>query len=124
MNIKFVTKKITNMLFVKDIKCIACNSELNSDKKYCICDDCNSKLPRIEGRVCEKCGTKIYGDSNLCFLCNREKRKFKIARSVLIYKDLARKLVIDFKFWHGIKCWCDYVFNWSGAYVCCWLSIF
>lgn len=94
-------KNLTDILFVKNIKCIYCNEELNTDKKYCMCDNCFANLPFNDGKICRICGRKIYGDMDICKECIKDKPNYLVGRSVFIYDGMARSLVSRLKFYHG-----------------------
>lgn len=100
MNIKNTIKNIsTKTLFLSGIKCLCCGEELVKDSRYCMCDDCYTKLPFIVDKVCKKCGEPIKSLAEFCTKCkNHIDRDFDIARSALLYKDEVRKLIINLKF--------------------------
>ena len=96
--IKNITDKLLNTIYVKDIKCINCNCELDSDKKYCICDKCFSKIVYNNKLVCRKCGIKLFGDIDICPRCIEESVSFKQAFSVFTYEGVMKDIVKQFKF--------------------------
>ena len=100
---KNIKKFLENTLFLKDIKCIFCNRELEKDSKYCTCDECLEKLPFIREKVCHKCGEPIKSLAEFCMRCKKNvDRGFDKARAVFYYKDELSKAVKDLKYYNNI----------------------
>lgn len=99
-NIKTSIKNFTNKtLFIAGIKCICCGEELAKDSKYSLCDSCYTSLPFITGKICKKCGEPVSSLADYCIKCkNHIDRNFTVARSMFLYDDIMRKLVINLKF--------------------------
>ena len=94
-----IKKFLTDTLFVKDIKCIFCNCELDKPSKYCVCDNCLKSLPYITGKVCAKCGEPIKSMATHCMRCkNHVERGFDFARARFLYDDKISKAIKDFKY--------------------------
>ena len=93
-----IFQKILNLLFVKDIKCIYCNKELDKPQKYCLCDNCFAKLKFNNQSTCSNCGVAIFGYADKCPRCLVNKYKFEKAYSVFIYDGIMKNLVKKFKF--------------------------
>lgn len=91
---------LANTLFVKGIKCLFCNSELDKPSRYCLCDDCLSKLPFITGNICKKCGEPIASISQYCLKCkNHIDRNFDYARAVFLYDGKIGEAVRNLKYY-------------------------
>ena len=109
--IEKVRKFLTDTLFVKDIKCIFCDRELDRPTKYCVCDDCLKNLPYITGKVCAKCGEPIQSMATHCMRCkNHVDRGFDLARARFLYDDKISKAIKDFKY-YGKKYLGEYLSN-------------
>lgn len=90
---------LQNTIFLRDIKCIVCGAELETESKYCICKSCFSKLPFINGKVCKSCGEPIKSLAQYCLHCkNHIGRGFDKARAVFFYEGEIAKLIKDIKF--------------------------
>ena len=95
-----IRRFLTSTLFVKDIKCIFCDRELDKSSKYCVCESCLSKLPYISCKVCKKCGEPIESMAEFCMRCkNHVDRGFDKARAQFLYKDEIAKAVKDMKYY-------------------------
>ena len=110
MDIKNSIKNFaTKTLFVSGIKCICCGDELSTDSRYSMCDKCHTDLPFITGKVCKKCGEPIKSLAEYCLKCkNHIDRNFDVARSVFLYAEEMRRLIINLKF-NGKKYLADYL---------------
>lgn len=96
-----IRRFLQDTIFMRDIKCLFCGEELFKDSKYCICDDCLSKLPFISGKVCKHCGEPIESLAEYCMQCKSHiDRGFDKARAVFLYKDQIKKAIQDFKFYN------------------------
>ncbi len=97
------------MNFFKDIinlilppRCAVCGRILNADKG--LCDDCIAKLDFINDTVCYRCGQPFGTLSDgkghhICASCLQQSRHvFRFSRSVFVYDEFSKKLVLDFKF--------------------------
>ena len=98
MKISTIKDKVLSLLYVKDIKCIYCNKELNMPDKYCMCKNCFTHLKFNNNKVCKKCGIKIFGEIDICRKCVKNKRSFEKAISVFEYEGTIKDLVKKFKF--------------------------
>ena len=101
MKIKKLLDKILSVLFVKDIKCLYCDKELNKPNKFCLCDDCLSKLEYNNKNTCKKCGVPIGEYTSLCPRCFVSKFSFTNAYSVFVYNGVIKDLIKKFKFAGG-----------------------
>lgn len=104
MNIKKIISKILCTLFVKDIKCIYCENELNDDYPYSICEKCYKSLTFNNQKICKICGIKLFGEYNVCKHCYSNKNYFNRAYSVFTYTGMVRDIIRKFKF-----CDCKYM---------------
>lgn len=86
-----------SVLFPNGYKCLICNKEIVSDKKFCLCDKCLSELPKIVGNVCERCGEPINTDSKFCVHCKKELPVFTKCVSPFVFEGEVVNLV------HGLK---------------------
>ena len=88
MEVKKVLKNLAvKTLFLKDIKCLCCDAELEKSSRYCMCDICHSNLPNIVDKVCKKCGEPIKSLADFCMKCkNNVDRNFDVARALFCIK--------------------------------------
>lgn len=95
-----IKELITKSIFVDNIKCFVCDSELDFDSRYCICNQCLKDLPFITGKVCEKCGEPLATLANYCLKCkNHVDRNFDKARAVFLYDKEIRRAIIKLKYY-------------------------
>jgi len=94
---KIISKIIS---FIFPITCSCCGKDLSASYGGRICPDCLLALPKIEGFICKKCGFPLKDGGEHCRKCL--KKPFEITadamRSVYLYKDGARKLILKFKY--------------------------
>lgn len=92
-------KLVKNLMFPRNLKCIVCQKELNSESHFSMCDACMEKLPRNFGRTCLKCGESIANtESQYCLRCKQEKPLFTRCFSPLQYKHPVTYLIREFKY--------------------------
>lgn len=86
-------------------RCIGCGTVVESD--FALCGPCWRDVPLISGMVCDCCGVPILEDHahsvtrRLCDDCMDAPRPWDRGRSVMLYRDMGRKLVLSLK--HGDK---------------------
>lgn len=82
-------------------QCISCGEPTASD--FGLCSTCWRETPFISGLVCDRCGTPLPGEDEgrleTCDDCLTITRPWQRGRSVLLYRDNGRKLVLALK--HG-----------------------
>ena len=92
-------KGISKILFPAKIKCVLCGEDLKQIQEIEFCDKCSNLIKYIdEKHTCLKCGELITGQGHYCLSCMKEKRKFDIARSVVVYEGVVQNLMHAFKF--------------------------
>ncbi len=85
-------------MFPRDIKCLLCAKELNSNTLYCLCDDCMNNLPFNNGKTCLRCDEPITSMSNYCTNCKNVVPYYKHNRSVFLYQGVIKKMIRQLKF--------------------------
>ena len=97
MSIKFQT--VLRLLFPP--RCVGCGDLVESD--FGLCGACWKETPFVGGLVCEKCGVPLPGTEDgelvLCDECMRYERPWSKGRTVMLYRENGRKLVLAIK--HG-----------------------
>lgn len=82
-------------------QCIGCGALVASD--FGLCAACWRATPFISGLVCDCCGTPLPGDAAggvaVCDDCLAIARPWRAGRSVMLYRDNGRRLVLALK--HG-----------------------
>ncbi|TNF64174.1 MAG: ComF family protein [Rhodobacteraceae bacterium] len=82
-------------------RCLGCGGIVDSD--FALCGPCWRDTPFITGLSCDACGVQLPGQGGggpvHCDDCLRRPRPWSQGRSVLMYRDLARRLVMALK--HG-----------------------
>ena len=102
---------LTKSIFMKDIKCLFCDAELDKDSRYCVCDDCLKSLPFLTGKVCKKCGEPIKSKADYCLKCkNHVDRGFDKARAEFQYRGVIADAVKNLKY-HNKKYLAEYLSN-------------
>lgn len=82
-------------------QCLSCDALVTTD--FGLCGECWRDTPFITGLVCDKCGTPLVGEDPghavQCDDCLTIARPWERGRAALLYKDNARKIVLQLK--HG-----------------------
>lgn len=79
--------------------CPVCN-EIVSGGKGGICNDCERKLPYIDGSYCMKCGKPVEEDEEYCSDCIRSTHEYEEGRAALVYDEITSKSIYRFKYNH------------------------
>ncbi len=86
-------------------RCINCRALV--DRETALCTDCWPLVDFLAPPVCLCCGFPFEYDpgpaDTLCAACTARRPVFDRARAVLVYGELSRRLVLDFK--HGDRTW-------------------
>ena len=95
---KHFLAKILN--FILPPRCINCGKVLNEEDG--ICSECFQKISFISRPYCEKCGIPFAektSGKNICGSCLKDKKSvFRLFRSVFIYDEFSKKMVLSLKF--------------------------
>lgn len=106
---KIISKFFDDTLFLKDIKCIFCDDELDHFSPYCACETCLRSLPFNRQKVCQKCGEPLYSLANYCMRCkNSADRGFDVARAPFLYDGKIKQSVWAMKY-YGKKYLAEYL---------------
>ncbi len=80
-------------------QCIACDALVTTD--FGLCGPCWRETPFITGMVCDTCGTPLPGQDPdevaQCDDCMTIARPWSQGRAAMLYKDQARRLVLQLK---------------------------
>ena len=94
--LKRILESIIN--FILPPVCPMCNCPV--DETNMLCAHCFKELHFITNPYCQKCGKPfefdIKGD-NVCAACLRQEPPYRKARSVLVYNEGAKKIILPFK---------------------------
>ncbi len=86
-------------------RCINCRALV--DREAALCGDCWPLVDFLAPPLCRCCGFPFEYDPGLeealCAACTARRPVFERARAVLVYGELSRRLVLDFK--HGDRTW-------------------
>ena len=86
-------------------RCLHCQAMV--DGEGALCPDCWPLFDFLAAPLCESCGFPFEFDPGphdaVCGACHAHPPHFDRARSVLVYGDNSRKLILDFK--HGDRTW-------------------
>ena len=66
-----------------------------------ICDDCQSKIIRVVGRVCKFCGQPVKG-SDICGPCRNDDHAYEAYRAYGYYTGVLREAVLRLKYQNDI----------------------
>lgn len=82
-------------------RCLSCDALVTTD--FGLCGHCWRETPFISGLVCDRCGTPLPGQDNgqpeYCDDCLTIARPWNRGRAALLYRDNARRMVLQLK--HG-----------------------
>lgn len=91
-------KKLSKLLFPENLKCIICKNEIFDNAYNCICKNCLVKIELITN-PCPRCGDNMANENTYCLNCkSRKETFFDRSRSVCLYSDVAKSLVLKSKF--------------------------
>lgn len=85
------------LLFPSGYKCLVCGCEIKGED-LSMCNNCVSKLTRITGKVCVKCGMPIYSDANFCEQCKNSVFNFEKAFSPFAFDGVIKNLIHQLKY--------------------------
>lgn len=85
--------RLIDFFFPQNIKCVICGKE---DGGFALCEECYSKLPFINGKVCEKCGIGITS-GKVCLECKANNHTFERVFSIFEYRGKLRYLILALK---------------------------
>ena len=84
--------------FLYPERCMLCRQIIPEGDKPWLCGQCDGSLTWIEPPVCPLCGTAFEG-GEICADCHKQAVSRRIPnRSALVYDDVARDLIHDFKY--------------------------
>ena len=101
MKIKNLFKKVIDTIYPEKITCVFCGEEIFDENEYSTCKNCEKTLPRITGKICQKCGEPINNMANYCENCKNSKHLFEKSRSAFVYQDKVSGGVLNLKFNNG-----------------------
>jgi len=81
-------------------RCLCCGGLVETD--FGLCTDCWRETPFVAGLACDACGVPLPGESDQpehCDECLTTSRPWSHGRAALVYRDMARRLVLGLK--HG-----------------------
>lgn len=82
-------------------RCLSCDALVTTD--FGLCGHCWRETPFISGLVCDRCGTPLPGQDSgqpeYCDDCLTIARPWNRGRAALLYRDNARRMVLQLK--HG-----------------------
>ena len=90
-----LAKFLRTAFYPEDIKCISCGRELREYTRYGLCPNC--KLV-YNDTFCEICGRPVPAQNRFCDKCKDTEHEFDLARSSVLYRDDAAKLVQKLKY--------------------------
>lgn len=89
-----------NFIYPRNIYCILCDTSIDRDEGYSICQDCKDKLNFIDEKTCDKCGKpleELYLIDR-CPDCINNINYYSKAVSCIEYDDLSKKIIYDLKY--------------------------
>lgn len=96
--IKNFYKKLINLIYPNDIKCMFCNDELKPSSYNHTCENCFDTLPFIKN-FCDRCGSMVKPDLiGVCQTCKTTNYNFINARSVFVYNEITIPIVHNIKY--------------------------
>ena len=95
---KLLSKKVLNVLYPTDIKCIFCGDELSETTEACTCEKCLTNLPFIDNEICKFCGVHVKNLVSICDVCYEQMPTFKLARAPFEYTGNIKFIINRFKY--------------------------
>ena len=100
MKIGAMFSKIWKVIFPENIKCAFCGKELFDKREVCVCEECLSKLSKIEN-PCLKCGVEIDDLAQYCDICKNQKHNFTKAIACFSFEEFERNIIYKLKYDDG-----------------------
>lgn len=88
---------LLDLLYPKNITCICCGEDYFVSDEKCICPICLTKIHKIEGKICLRCGQEINTIDKYCDLCKQPK-PYDVARACFVYEDKIVAIIRNLKF--------------------------
>ena len=99
ISIKKVGAFLADMVFPKNIYCIACNAPLKGDDPMSLCGDCRKELLLGQPAVCRRCGRFArYPAANFCEGCAAREPLYDRGSAAVVYEGSARKILYGLKY--------------------------
>ena len=97
-----------DLIYPKDIYCIACGRPLPAGTEISLCEKCSSEIPWLKGRLCEKCGKPLAENNlkNLCSDCDENEHYFEKGYSCALYHGHSADIIRDMKYRNN-PAYCD-----------------
>lgn len=90
---------LADMVFPKNIYCIACNAPLKGDDPMSLCGDCRKELLLGQPAVCRRCGRFArYPAANFCEGCAAREPLYDRGSAAVVYEGSARKILYGLKY--------------------------
>lgn len=87
---------IVGLLFPR--RCPVCHEAVEERGKK-ICDICRTRLPRVRGAFCLRCGKPLLDkEKEYCLDCTRRKHVFWCGRAPFVYDKVMRESIARFKY--------------------------
>lgn len=87
---------LLNLLF--PVTCVVCHSKVLERRWGAACPECWSGLAPLEPPFCPQCGEPAAAIEGLCGLCRKGEHIFDLARSPLLFTDVAREIIHRLKY--------------------------
>ncbi|MDR0819940.1 MAG: ComF family protein [Endomicrobium sp.] len=86
--------------FFYPVTCSVCGDDLSFLSQTKICGKCKESFPVIKNLLCQKCGMPLYDGGEYCYTCKKHPKEYTFdkMRSVYLYKDSLRSLILKFKY--------------------------
>lgn len=94
-NSKFV-KALREYFFHPSWRCNDCGIEIFEDEYFC--EDCKSKLPYNNKKICKHCGRKVEVSCEYCSTCKGRLTQVDLARSAFVYERPINSLIKQAKY--------------------------
>lgn len=91
-------QSLLDLLFPR--ACAGCGGDAGNEFRY-ICWNCLTKIRLVQKPYCLLCGDPVYGaieSEYFCPACMRQRPFFDCARSAALYQDLAKEMILSFKY--------------------------
>ena len=80
-------------------RCQGCDGQIASSRPPLLCPACRDRISRISSPLCTCCGAPFRtGTDRLCTVCQDDTFAFDRARSLFVYEEPLRTLILQLKF--------------------------
>ena len=96
--IRRAVESVFDVLYPEPPPCSLCLGEVPVAFHVAVCGRCLSRLPRVGGAICRRCGRPVAAEGTLCGQCARRPSAVDYARSFGVYQGFLKECIHALKY--------------------------